>query len=175
MKTKHLLFRNYIITSSVLLNRKILGKNPFNYTVYKNTSEDYDLWLRLSLNYKIGYIGKCLIKYRVHSSLTSRSDNLPKLYRNSIYLINKYLKNVSGIDKNIGTYSKNQIRFSYIKLLLSNNNFFGAFTNVLKIMWDLKYFGFVKLLIYRFIYPRKSFEELFLECFKNNEYSIRLD
>lgn len=166
LETKHLLFRNYVITSSVLVNKKILGINPFNAVEYKSTAEDYELWLKLSLNYQIGLCSEPLIKYRVHSNLTFRDDNLPIVYYNSIYLVKKYLKYVSENDKQYGYWGMNKFRFLYTKLILSRYKVFKAILNFLKIIWNFHHISFAKQVVYSKIYPKKSIEKLILNSYK---------
>uniref|UniRef100_A0A832E0T5 Glycosyltransferase n=1 Tax=candidate division WWE3 bacterium TaxID=2053526 RepID=A0A832E0T5_UNCKA len=60
------LFRgNFIITSSVVLKRSCFDKSGwFDASRRLRAVEDYDLWLRMSRQFKFGYLNKRLLKYR---------------------------------------------------------------------------------------------------------------
>lgn len=56
-----LLFKNYFVTSSVVIRRSALGSNLFNER--KRYSEDYELWLRLTYSSKALLIPEPLVVY----------------------------------------------------------------------------------------------------------------
>lgn len=64
-----MLFNNYIATSSAMIRLSSLGDIRFKkeYIV----AEDYEVWIRLIRNSKIGHIRKPLTKYRIHSTSIS--------------------------------------------------------------------------------------------------------
>jgi len=69
---------NFIPASSMMLRRSVLSKiGPYDEAL---AYEDWDMWLRISLDYQLEYIPECLIDYRiVGSSLirTLRPENTP--------------------------------------------------------------------------------------------------
>ena len=83
---RHLLFRNGIVQSTVLIRTEVIKKLN-GYRNFRN-SEDYDLWLRvLSNGYKIGIVpGDALSKYRI------RSQSLTVSRRYEQYVLNKYVQ-----------------------------------------------------------------------------------
>lgn len=71
---KDLLKKNHINLSATLVKKQLLLSNPFNESQEISAVEDYDLWLRLTLqNYKAHVINEKLVLYRV--SNTSISGN----------------------------------------------------------------------------------------------------
>lgn len=70
MAFKELLSGNKILCPSVLIRRECFDKlGGFDETV--QYSADWEMWLRVSLFYDIGYVGEPLVRYRIgHGSLT---------------------------------------------------------------------------------------------------------
>ena len=68
-----LLKKNIIICCSVLIKRDVISNiGIFDESQKFFTGEDYELWLRISKKYKIRYIDKSLIKYRIHGNNLSK-------------------------------------------------------------------------------------------------------
>ena len=71
---KKLLKINKIICCSVLIKKNVFDDigifDDDNPKIF--TAEDYELWLRISKKYKIRYIDKPLIKYRIHGNNLSK-------------------------------------------------------------------------------------------------------
>ena len=64
---KELLFGNYICTITVLLHRDVLDDaRMFDETL--KVGEDYDLWLRIALNYPAIYVDRVFCEYRVRDN-----------------------------------------------------------------------------------------------------------
>jgi glycosyltransferase involved in cell wall biosynthesis len=59
---KMMLFRNYIYTSTVVVDKKALEEAEL-FNQKQKYSEDYDLWLRLVGKYKCAVINKSLVQY----------------------------------------------------------------------------------------------------------------
>lgn len=69
---KKLLFKNYFITSSVIVKKDILPDCPFDY--YKKYSEDYKLWLDICYNYPCAILNLSLVNYtREHEKKKNKS------------------------------------------------------------------------------------------------------
>jgi len=65
--TRQLILRNYVCNSTPLIRRSCLEKvGAFDETIF--TPADWDLWLRLSTEYQVGYIPRRLTQYRVSQS-----------------------------------------------------------------------------------------------------------
>jgi glycosyltransferase involved in cell wall biosynthesis len=69
--TEKLLLRNFVITSTVLANKDAISNagyfRPIGEAVGRDNLQDWDLWLRLSLEGATHFIREPLIKYRVHT------------------------------------------------------------------------------------------------------------
>jgi len=67
-----LVCNNFISTSSVLIHRDVyLDAGGFSETL--QSIEDWELWIRLASVHEIAYVDEPLVKYRVHSSSSSRN------------------------------------------------------------------------------------------------------
>ena len=64
-----LLFRATLIHPTVIGKKSVFIDNKYD-EKYKD-AEDFELWSRLSNNYKIGIYDKCLLRYRVHGKQIS--------------------------------------------------------------------------------------------------------
>ena len=136
LSTIHLLLRNYVVTSTVLIKKEILSENPFDMLRYKSTAEDYELWLRLSLNNPIYFINRELVKYRIHSNLTYQHDNYPLIFTNSIDILNKYKKMVPGNCRKYADLGIFRFRKEYIKLNLHRKKYFIVLKELICISSD---------------------------------------
>lgn len=134
LNIKHLLIKNFIITSTILVKRKILGADPFNTLKYKNIAEDYDLWMRLSLDNDILLLNKELIFYRIHNSLTHDQGNDDKLFVNSIDIIDKYSKKLSPEIRKYACLGKIKFQIKYLKYKFKNRKYYQSFLDLLKII-----------------------------------------
>lgn len=65
-----LIFNNYFGTSSVMLRKSCLPENPFEKEF--PVAEDYNLWIRIAENYKVGNLQEFLIHYRMHGGNISQ-------------------------------------------------------------------------------------------------------
>jgi glycosyltransferase involved in cell wall biosynthesis len=85
---------NFINTSSLILKRDLFDRyDIFNETL--KTQEDYDLWLRLSLNNLFGFIDKELVNTRIHS--TQLTTNVLEVQKVSNMVLTKYSKNAKDM------------------------------------------------------------------------------
>ncbi len=82
--SSHLLFQNCLAQSSVMLRKSALP-NEWYRPEYP-PAEDYDLWVRIASQYKVGNIPKVLVQYRTHQSSTgtqqkeTQIQNVRKIY-----------------------------------------------------------------------------------------------
>lgn len=154
LSINHLFIRNYIITSTVLLEKKILSKNPFDIFRTKSMAEDFDLWLKLSLSNSIYFVNKSLIKYRIHTSAIHPGENYFLLYANAIDIINKYKKMVPRNVRKYAIWGSIKLRLSYIKMSISKRKYLVVLGEMVKIVPNLFKIGFMRLLLKKILYPR---------------------
>ncbi len=116
-------------TDSAKIKQSILYKNPLAHSsVLMRTAgidhlkgydeslpflEDYDLWLRMAVMWKIGNLPEYMTKYRKHSSNVTKQKILAMMKMN-ISLIVKYRKDYSGF---LGAYLRRVVRYLVKKLL----------------------------------------------------------
>jgi len=69
-----LLYKNFIITSSVLFRRECFKKvGLFDESV--GYAEDYDMWIRMSVEYEFDYVDEIMVKHNVHERQNSKGSN----------------------------------------------------------------------------------------------------
>lgn len=122
---KSLLKGNYI-PGSILIK-----KSAFNSVGLFDTNlimEDWDMWLRISNLYPIGYIDLPLTKYRFHDSNTAGSAKFLERYRNEVLFSLFKAKSLSGDTKIQKTINNNiaahVLSFLSIKQLLTKKESF---------------------------------------------------
>lgn len=105
-----LLFKNYFVTSSVILRRKALDDVGL-FNINKSHSEDYELWLAIAGKYRTAILNEKLTIYTEET--IGLSNNLIKMQKGEIGNYNKLYKNK---EINFSLYIL-AITFSNIKLL----------------------------------------------------------
>ncbi|HVL00001.1 MAG TPA: glycosyltransferase [Dongiaceae bacterium] len=69
---EQLICNNFVGTSSVMIQRQVfLDAGGFSESL--RSIEDWEFWIRLASDHNIGYIEEPLVRYRIHSSSSSRS------------------------------------------------------------------------------------------------------
>jgi len=105
---EQLLFENFIVCSSVLIKKDVLGRvGPFN-PQYKQ-AEEYDLFLRIAETFPIGYVDSPLTTYRVHQSNTTREQ--------------KYLAQTESREILSGFAGKGTARLEKVRVALARLNY----------------------------------------------------
>ena len=164
-----ILLFNYIIASTVLIEKNILDLCGYFDEVVGNRAEDYYLWLKISEYFPILFINKSLVKYRKHNlNISNKSlKDINLLSIRSIELREKYL-----LYKN--PYSKaatNGILMEYSQIIkyLINVKEYSLATDKAKLArkyinnkYSIKYIKYLVIpLIIRFYYS------IFRRCVKN--------
>lgn len=80
-----MLFHNCFATSSVMLRKDILDKYEYVFDLDYPPAEDYDLWEKISRQYKVANIAEILTHYRLHSLQTTFSDEARKIQLESAW------------------------------------------------------------------------------------------
>ena len=88
---KQILVKNPFAHSSVMYVRDFI-KEIGGYNEDLSGIEDYDLWLRIGIEWKFFNLNDYVLKYRVHGSNISVLERL-RLMQSNLFLINKYNKN----------------------------------------------------------------------------------
>jgi glycosyltransferase involved in cell wall biosynthesis len=93
---EQLLFRGDIGILAALTRRSCFEK-----VGYFNTSlrvgEDIDMWLRISMNYKVGYIAEPVGKVRVHAANATTQGKFDALEKSQIDFVKRALENIKDI------------------------------------------------------------------------------
>ncbi|WP_126244190.1 glycosyltransferase [Chitinophaga rhizosphaerae] len=83
-----MIFRNPISHPSVLIRSECLKKN--RYRVKYRHNEDFNLWTRISKQYRLANIPECLTYYRIHDANVSR-NHFKELQEHTIELLSDQL------------------------------------------------------------------------------------
>jgi glycosyltransferase involved in cell wall biosynthesis len=90
---------NGITTSSVVVRRKCIDLvGAFDETL--SVSEDWDLWIRISRQFLLGYVAEPLALYRQHKG--SLASNYIKMREGDLFVIEKALRNDPSLRFGIG-------------------------------------------------------------------------
>jgi teichuronic acid biosynthesis glycosyltransferase TuaG len=111
---RDLLSKNYVINSSVLLKKNILNNvNMYPESKFFFSFEDYFLWIKISLFYKIGFLDKDLLTYTDNPRFSARNNSLP-FYQIKMRILFYFI-----IDFLFGKFSFNNL-LKIIKVYLVN-------------------------------------------------------
>ncbi len=99
---------NFVITSSVVLKKKIIEENVFDKNL--QIAEDWDLWLRLTQRYSLYYLHEILGEYFINPK--SVTSDLKKYEKYNLKFYNKHKKIFSKVEFN------NSIKTMYFLILL---------------------------------------------------------
>ncbi len=94
-----LLVENFITTSTVMVRKECLDNVGYFDEKLKH-SEDYKMWLKIAMKYKIGYVDLPLVKYRYHEN--SLSSNKITITASSYKVVEEFWKEnieYKGINK----------------------------------------------------------------------------
>ncbi|MBW4027397.1 glycosyltransferase family 2 protein [Acidipila rosea] len=108
---EHLLFANWIQTSTVMIRRECLQRiGGFDEEVGQ-FGEDWLLWMRIASEYQIYFLPEPLTYYRVHQ--TSLSSYMPESQYDSLMSILDKLEQLEYFKKNPHLISKARYRISF--------------------------------------------------------------
>jgi len=110
-----LLVSNFIPAPTVCIKKECFNKvGKYNEDYFY---EDYDMWLKIAENYKIGYINKKLALYRIRkNSLGMNKDNISKMLDSREKIRINHIKT--------GKYNKKYVESVYIDIWKSSLNYY---------------------------------------------------
>ncbi|MCX7957121.1 MAG: glycosyltransferase [Endomicrobia bacterium] len=121
-----LFFDNFIGPSSVIINKRIFEKVGGFYDE-KIVAEDWDMWLRISIHYPLGYIYQPLVIYRYHpnrkTNIRNISEQIKRVY-NTVERINSI---VPGKLNRFKTRCLVRIKYLYSKILFKRKRYKESF------------------------------------------------
>lgn len=125
-------------------------------------SDDYDMWLRISHRYKIGYINEALSLWRVHSGGYSYS-HFESMIKARLKVFKKNIHLLDNTDIDTSNLAKHYYARNYAELgnhFFSKNDFYKARVNL------------IKSFVCRPVYYRKSFILWVLTFFPSGVVSL---
>ncbi|MBU0925268.1 glycosyltransferase [bacterium] len=136
---------------STILRKSALAKSKLNFDKNVSASEEYCLFLQLSIDNKFIVIPKALVKYRIHeNALTNKT--ISKWADERRYTLNKIIEENEGIEEKFNTQFKEAFaRAAYYdaQYLASINEKFKAFKVLSKYAFlDKKYFILSLILLF---------------------------
>lgn len=123
--SKNLLHKNPITFSSVIIDSKIFFSKNFRFQKYE-IIEDFDLFFRLSKNFKFYALQEPLVIYREHQNMISK-----KKFELYIKELDDWAEvHKAEIDKKDFIKMKNEILYNKISINLKNGQFEYFFDNI---------------------------------------------
>lgn len=129
---KQLFLHNCINNLTVILKRECFDKvGGFDEDKTLIGLEDYDLWLRIAMQYEIGYVDEIVSVYRIHQkNITSES----KAIKSQIFLLDKF-KNADSENKKLPARifieKKKLVYFRWACHLIEKHNYNQAYEKFL--------------------------------------------
>ena len=106
----HLFTRNFIMTLTVIAKKECF-ENVGLFDKNLLRAQDYDMWLRISNNFGIGYIDGPLAMHRDHGEQISKNTDKTLLY--AMKVIEKTIENCPDIESKIGYPPKHRFAALY--------------------------------------------------------------
>ncbi len=101
-----LAYANKIIASAVLARRDCFANGGFDTSFFG--SGDWDMWLRISQNWKIGFVDKPQTFYRVHGG--NASHKLKRIWEDDYLLRSKLAQTLKGLRSSAGRFDQASLR-----------------------------------------------------------------
>ncbi|MDD3296623.1 MAG: glycosyltransferase [Candidatus Omnitrophica bacterium] len=154
---KKLLLRNYICSSTAVIRKSSFEKTGvFDESIF--TPADWDMWLRLSENYKVGYINEPLTLYRITDSYILKNIELFKNEETVVF--NKVFKRNPRLRKSFKNRLISNINFRCAKIYILTGNFTKAKKELVESLTKFKLNPTTILLLIYLIIAPKSLQAL---------------
>lgn len=139
---------NGVITSSVLLNKKILNKT-FNEKNSNASAEDYELWLRLIYKNKCFFVDEPLINFRKHNNTTTfeKGEKFIEILYSVIRILSGY---VNDKDPQIAAFARYGLvskRKELASICLHNRYYKKSLQNIIQCIMDCSNVNFILLFL----------------------------
>jgi glycosyltransferase involved in cell wall biosynthesis len=148
--TRKLLLGNEIFTSSVLIKRSILSSG----FIEKNSitaAEDYELWLRISLENMICRINKPLILFRQHTNTSSFDYGIKyiSILFEEVKILSDYLKNSDKEIRKFARYAIIKQKKELCQVLYHNSFYWKLFLELMSLIFGMFHPTFIILFLKR--------------------------
>ncbi len=118
------LFASTFVHTSCVMARKSVVLDAGGFDESLPTNEDYDLWLRLALQYRFGLVSRVLCKRRTHRRSLSRNGRSGNLLRKTALLEEFYHHHGAGrISPHVAHRRLGKVHYSTGKSLLKDGSF----------------------------------------------------
>ena len=118
---------NHINTLTVIIKKECLDRmKGFDESKELIGIEDYELWLRVALFYKIGFLDKIIAVYRIHDSNITNEINDIKSQGYLIYKFEQLLLNLKKDCTKVISKKREKLFFRWACYLMENKEFDAA-------------------------------------------------
>lgn len=97
--------------SDTILLRKIVLENCGIFNESLRLAEDIDLWVRIALKYKVGYINEVLASIRVHQVSLMQQSTVGLLRKQAMHVLERYRKDLASHIDNFDYYIAQSLDF----------------------------------------------------------------
>lgn len=151
LKTQDLLKENLVIPSSVIFRKKILKNDkPFDETRYINLCEDYNLWIKLSLENDLFFLNESLALHRTHDSWARNYKHSREIFANHINLSKPFLRSDNKDLKDTAYLSILNNRYYSLKYILKKKKYITFLSDLAVFIFMFKNPMYIKALIKKF-------------------------
>ena len=124
------LLKNYFIgICTVVLKREIFSKYKKIFNKKYNIIGDFDLFIRLSVNFHFASVQSPLSIYRIHNKSFSNNN-----YQEHINELKSWIKNQKIFNKNLLSYMQQKILYMDAVSSIINRKFILSFKNIFKVL-----------------------------------------
>lgn len=149
--TAQLLNMNYVLTSSVLFVKNIL-QSPRPFREIADIPEDYDVWLKLSMNSKILFINENLISYRMHDNSSFNKKIRYNMLNSTLDIVGSYRNNENRLIRQNADIGYLRFSFIFMYNLKSTREYCDVFKLGLKLL--------IKFSIFKIVYNYYHYKKL---------------
>ena len=109
------LWGNHITACTVMARRSCIDEVGLLNPSFRNGSEDFDLWVRLSKKYSVAYIAEPLAKYRIHRDSMGTSRNIEEIERSNTNVL-EFIFNDSELGPAFSTHRESAYAHLYLRM-----------------------------------------------------------
>jgi glycosyltransferase involved in cell wall biosynthesis len=127
-----LLFSASFWHPSIVLRSSVIQKYGIRYDIFKESTEDWDMWIKISEHTELANLPDYLIKYRIHSNSNHRSiDKLERHYAERADIISSYWNKLTEITNKEMKLTSEDIKYLYYNNEVENTELGEKKLNIL--------------------------------------------
>lgn len=154
---------NFISCIGNFISREVYSQYKFSLDPIVLGSEDWELWLRVASNYKLGVIPKVNHGVRNHQKRSVNSLDYSKIIKTKLYIIDSLFNSNEAFKTKFGPHKKFMKASAYLFGAVGANKYYNFSTAQKYIFSAIK------------SYPKILFTERFLRVFRVSFFRIKKD